>query len=79
MKNRILYFVKGPVPTNEEFLKAEPLQGKGPFLHFVSLEAIDLNGPLLENVGVAGAVPEEYKEFPVVDKKTAKEEKKSEK
>lgn len=61
MNNRILYFIKGRVPTNEEMLKAEPLWGKGPFVEFISLETFDLNSPILENVGVYGAVPEAYK------------------
>jgi hypothetical protein len=68
-KDSILYFIAGTVPTTAEFEKAKSLMGQGPFLEFVSLQNLDLNGPLLENKGVAGAVPAPYKEFTVVDKK----------
>jgi len=65
--NEILYFIVGEVPTNKEFEKAEPFMNKGPFLEFVSLVTLDLNAPLRDNVGVAGAVPDAYKQFKVLD------------
>lgn len=67
MKNAILYFIAGAVPTNAEFAKAKQFMGTGPYLEFVSLENVDLNGPLRDNVGVAGDVPEAYSGFKRVD------------
>ncbi|MES2180719.1 MAG: hypothetical protein V4493_01295 [Pseudomonadota bacterium] len=67
MKNVILYFILGNAPTNTEFEKAALLMNKGPFLEFISLPSFDLNSPIIENVGVAGNVPDEYKHFDVVD------------
>lgn len=74
MKKQILYFIKGEVPTAEEIKAADKLRGKGSYVEYVSLVLIDLNGPIIENVGVAGAVPEMYKEFflepaPVIEDK----------
>lgn len=68
----ILYFVEGDTPTNEEFKKAEPFMKKGPFLEFVSLKNFDPTAPLVNASGVAGKVPEEYKNFTIVDAKDAK-------
>lgn len=63
----ILYFIKGTVPTSEEFEKAMEFSNKGPFLEFVSLIDFDLNSTILEASGVAGEVPEGL-DFPVLDK-----------
>lgn len=75
----ILYFVEGEVPTNEEFAKAEQFMAKGPMFEFVSLANYDFNSELRPASGVAGKVPEIYKEYTVLDKMVAKaiEDKKS--
>jgi hypothetical protein len=71
MNNYILYFVGGKVPTNDEFKAAEQFMNKGPILRFVSLVDIDLNEGVIDNVGVAGKVPEVYKNFVILDEKPA--------
>ena len=72
----ILYFVEGETPTNAEFAKAEKFMNKGPVLSFVSLQNLDYNRDLMPASGVAGAVPEVYKEaYPVIDKAQPKAEK----
>lgn len=65
MKNQILFFIPGDTPTAEEIKAADKLRGKGPFVEYVSLKQIDLNGPIIENVGVAGSVPETYRDFAI--------------
>ena len=67
MNNQILYFIAGEVPTNDEFEKASIFMGKGPFLEFISLLQLDTNGELMANVGVAGAVPDSYKNCNILD------------
>ena len=39
----------------------------GPFLEFISTQRLNLDGPLLENVGVAGVVPDTYKDSKHLD------------
>lgn len=69
----ILYFVEGEVPTNAEFTKAAKFMNQGPILEFVSLVNLDFNRELIQASGVAGKVPEVYKEYPIVDKPVHKE------
>lgn len=67
MNNQILYFINGDVPTNEEFEKASVFMNKGPFLEFISIQHLNLDEPLLKNVGVAGVVPDTYKDSKRLD------------
>ena len=67
MNNQILYFISGDVPTNEEFEKASVFMNNGPFLEFISTQHLNLDEPFLENVGVAGAVPDTYKDSKRLD------------
>jgi len=67
MNNQILYFIAGEVPTNDEFEKASVFMGKGPFLEFTSLLQLNINDELISNVGVAGAVPDSYKNCKILD------------
>lgn len=62
MNGPILWFIAGNVPTNEEFEAAKDFMGKGPMFEFVSLQTLDLNGPVRSNSGVGGLVPEAYKD-----------------
>jgi len=63
MKKQILFFIREDVPTVDEIKAADALRDKGAFVEYISLRQVDLNGPIIPNVGVAGAVPEVYKDF----------------
>ena len=71
MNNRILYFIDGEVPTGDEFADAEQYMAKGPLFDFISLKNFDLNGPIIENVGAYGKVPDSYKSSALPNKKLA--------
>lgn len=74
MRNYVLFFIEGSVPTTQEFAKAEKFMNRGPVLRFIPVGSIGENDALIDNVGVAGSVPEKYKDFPRVDRPTKKAE-----
>lgn len=57
MKKKVLYFIKGPVPTKEEAAAKEKIEGAV----FRNALAVAVGDSLESCTGIAGAIPEAYK------------------